>query len=361
MPRVTLCLSMRLLALGAVLLAAPAFAQEAAPPMILHPSELHRVDPARLTQTVRFSGTVEPSRQVELSAQVGGIAEQVLAQVGERVEEGQILIEIATSDLQLQLEAQQASLASTRVQLDSALAALARVNSLSASGVASRTTLDDAQSQVDVLESSILSLEVQVRLAETNLSRATIRAPFAGVVSARNVEAGQLVGAGNKLISIVDLSSVSVEAVAPIIDTLDLAVGQTALLTLPGEAREPMTAAVERINPVADTGTRSLRFYLTLPNPDGLLRGGTFLTGLIELRVAEGALAVPRDAVQRIDGAPQVIVVRDGHAVAQPVDLGPEWSSGALVQILGGLAPGETVVAMPLRGLAPGAAVTVGE
>jgi len=344
-------------------LALPALAQDAARPMILHPSELYRVEPARLTQSLRFSGTVEPSRQVDLSAQVGGLAERVLVQVGERVDEGQVLIEIATADLQLQLEAQQAGLASTRVQLDSARAALARANSLSASGVASRTTLDDAQSQVDGLAASIQSLEIQVRLAQINLDRATIRAPFAGVVSARSVEEGQLVGAGARVISLVDLSTVTVEAVAPIIDTLDLAVGQTALLDLPGEARGPMRAEVERINPVAETGTRSLRFYLSLPNPDGLLRGGAFVTGLIELRVTEGALAVPRDAVQggAVQGGALVMVLRDGVAVAQPVELGPEWSSGALVQILGGLAPGETVVAMPLRGLAPGAAVTIAE
>lgn len=327
--------------------------------MILHPSEVVQIEPMRLTETVRFSGTVAPSRQVDLSAQVSGIAEQVLVRAGESVVEGQILVQIATADLALQLEAQQASLESTRVQLESARAALVRANMLSASGVASRTALDDAQSQVDVLSASLQSLDTQVRLAQFNLARATIRAPFAGVVSSRAVEEGQLVGAGARVISLVDLSTVTIEAVAPLIDTLDLAVGQTAILLPPGAEREELRATVERINPVAESGTRSIKFYLSLPNPDSVLRGGTFVTGTVELRVAEGALAVPRDAIRTGAGGPEVLLVRDGRTVTQPVVAGPAWSSGALVQITEGLAPGDQVVAMALRGLGDGQSVTI--
>lgn len=359
------------LALAGVLAAAlpiPAAAQAAerapaaeAAPMILHPAEIWEVRPQRLTQTVRISGTVQPSRRAELSAQVSGIAEAVQVLPGEAVAEGQVLVEIATADLQLQLEAQQASLASTRVQLQSARAALARANALSASGVASRTALDDAQSQVEVLEASLVSLETQVRLAQTNLARATIRAPFAGVIATRAVEAGQLVNPGAALVSLVDLSTVTVEAVAPLIDTMDLAVGQTAILGLPGEGQGALVALVERINPVAEPGTRSIKFYLTLPNTDGILRGGTFLTGHVELRVAEDALAVPRDAIFQHEGAAHVLVVRDGRAALQAVETGPSWSSGSLVQVTAGLAPGERIVAMSLRGLNPGQAVTLAE
>lgn len=330
-------------------------------PMILHPSEVVQIQPLRLVESVRFSGTVAPVRQVELSAQVAGIAEQVLARPGEAVSEGQVLVQIATADLGLQLEAQEASLASTRVQLDSARAALERANTLSASGVASRTALDDAQSQVDALAASLRSLETQVRLAQTNLERATIRAPFSGVVASRSVEEGQLVSNGARVVSLVDLSTVTIEAVAPLIDTLDLAVGQSAVLMLPGEARPELRATVERINPVAETGTRSIKFYLSLPNPDGFLRGGTFVTGMVDLRVTEGALAVPRDALRDGASGPEVLVVRDGRTEAQPVQTGPVWSSGALVQILDGLSPGDQVVAMALRGLNAGQPVTIDE
>lgn len=360
--------ALALAALIAGLAPAQAAAQAAEPPpalvaqpMILHPAEIWEVRADRLTQTVRISGTVQPSRRAELSAQVSGLAETVHVLPGQSVTEGQVLVDIATADLQLQLEAQQASLASTRVQLQSARAALARANALSASGVASRTALDDAQSQVDVLEASLESLETQVRLAQTNLGRATIRAPFAGVIATRSVEAGQLVGAGATLVSIVDLSTVTVEAVAPLIDTLDLAVGQTAVLALPGERQGTLVAAVERINPVAEPGTRSIKFYLTLPNTDGRLRGGTFLTGHVELRVAEDALAVPRDAIRIHEGAPHVMVIQDGRVALQPVTTGASWSSGSLVQITEGLTPGQRVVAMTLRGLHPGQAVTVSE
>lgn len=330
-------------------------------PMILHPSEVVQIQPLRLTESVRFSGTVAPVRQVELSAQVSGIAEQVLARPGEAVTEGQMLVQIATADLGLQLEAQEASLASTRVQLDSARAALERANALSASGVASRTALDDAQSQVDALAASLRSLETQVRLAQSNLERATIRAPFSGVIAARSVEEGQLVSNGARVLELVDLSTVTIEAVAPLIDTLDLTVGQSATLQLPGESRPELRATVERINPVAESGTRSIKFYLSLPNPDGVLRGGTFVTGSVDLRVTEDALAVPRDALRQGPSGPEVLLVRDGRTVAQPVVTGPVWAAGALVQITEGLSPGDLVVAMALRGLDAGQPVTIEE
>lgn len=325
----------------------------------LTPVEVIQIAPRDLRESLAISGEVKPARQAAVSAQVSGIAGAVRVLPGERVEVGETLLAIDEDDLGQALRTEEATLASQRAQLRAAQSSLVRAMELAVRGAVSQSVLEDAQTAVDALTANVEAAEAGVRLARTSLERATLRAPIAGIIASRNIEPGQLVQVGSPLFEIVDLSTVTVEAMVPLNDTAALYEGQIARLSVPQHPARSFEARVTRSNPRAEAGTRSAVVYLDIDNAQGALRGGMFLTGHIALRSAEDAIALPRGAVAMEGQAASVLMIRDGRMVRRPVTTGREWPSDGLVEITAGLAAGDRVLAMPLRGLYEGDLVRI--
>lgn len=326
---------------------------------LLAPTEVFAAFPSELREALAISGEVKPVRRVVISAQVTGVAGQVTRLPGERVLAGDVLMTVAPEDHSLALQSEEAALGSLKAELRTARAALDRATELTERGVASHAALETATSAVDVLNAAIAAAETRVRQAEVNLGRATLSAPFDGIVASRSVEPGQLVQAGDVLFEIIDLRRVTVEAMVPLTQASNLYPGHIALFWTPEDPARQIAARVERVAPQAVAGTRSVMVWLEIDNRAARLRSGTFLTGEIELRGASARQALPRGAIKGEHGESSVLAIRDGQAVRVPVSLGPEWNGGALVEISGGLEPGELVVALPLAGLAPGDRVAI--
>lgn len=328
--------------------------------MQLHTSEVYEVAPRDLSAAIAFTGSVRPAQNAEISAQVAGIANQVHVQTGDAVAAGDVLVEIDATDLNLQLRQQQSALNSTEIQLNAARQTLERVRSLAERGSTPQASLDAAIADVDGLEASLASLQSQLEQVQTNIGRTIIRAPFDGTVSGRMVEPGQVVNQGAAVISLVDLSRLTVDAMVPLAQTVSIAAGQTAILQVHGLEGSVFEAAVERINPVAEEGTRSVVVHLGLDNPDARLRGGMFVTGRIVTEAASDVIAVPQDAVLGNGGERYVLVVADGEIVRQAVSVEKVWDRLGLVEIADGITAGDAVVALPLSGLEAGQSVVVG-
>jgi multidrug efflux pump subunit AcrA (membrane-fusion protein) len=118
---------------------------------------------------------------------------------------------------------------------------------------------------------------------------------------------------------------------------------------------------VDRINPVANEGSRFIPVHIRLDNLDGRLWGGMFATGSILVREGAGLVALPATAIREDAEGRFVLKLEDGKLVRQPVESGPSWSGGRLVEILNGVAAGDTIVSAPLTELQPDAAVVVSE
>lgn len=327
--------------------------------MQLHPSEIVAVQPQRIEDLVKVTGTIHPAREAAIAAQVDGLAETVAVRPGDHVEAGQLLVEVGTTDLRLQLEQQRSAIRSSRVQLRAAETTLKRTILLFDKGRAAQATLDSAQAEVDQLAAEIATGQSQVELAEANLQRARVTAPFSGIISTRSIEPGQIVSPGTTMLSIVDLSTVRVEVLVPLRDSARIRAGQSVRLTVQGAPTEEFTGKVDRVNPVAEAGTRSIKVYLTLDNADGLLRGGMFVTGSIVVRQDEDVIAVPAAAVQTREDTSYVLAVVDGQVQERPIKIGNEWPATMLVEARTGLADGDVIVGAKLSGLSDGAAVTI--
>lgn len=327
--------------------------------MQLHPLEVLAVQPQRIEDLVKVTGTIHPGQEAAIAAQVSGLAETVTVRPGDHVEAGQLLVEVGTTDLRLQLDQQRSTMASTMVQLRAAETTLERTLALSDKGLAAQTTLDTAQAQVDQLTAALATQQSQVALAEANLLRARVVAPFAGTVATRAIEPGQIVNPGTTMLSIVDLSTVRVEVVAALKDAARIQAGQSVRLTVQGMSADAFTGTVDRVSPVAEAGTRSIKVYLTLDNADGLLRGGMFVTGNIVVQQDDDVLAVPAAAIQTRDDTSYVLAVVDGMLEERSIETGANWPTKALVETRSGLSAGDVIVGTTLSGLSGGTPVVI--
>lgn len=333
-------------------------AAPAAATMQINPDEMTVLQPQRLERRVRVSGTLAPWRSTQLSSQTGGEIQSVTVRPGDTVETGDLLVQIDTENLLLELDQARSNVAATRAQLALAEVQLERVRALVDRGVTTSSNLDEAQSNVTQLTASLNALEDQVAGAELRLRNATVRAPFAGIVSARSVEPGQYVGIGTPLISIVDLSTVELRANAAVADGALLRRDQTVVISVDGVAGRSFDGVVARINPVAEEGTRTIPVYVMIDNPDGILLGGMFASAQVVVDAVEDAIAVPTRALREdVDGA-YILRIEDEALVRQAIETGGTWA-GRLTQITAGLEAGQMVVTAPLPALQPGDSVTL--
>ncbi len=326
--------------------------------MQINTVEMTLIQPQTLERTVKVIGTLDPVRQAQLSAQVSGRIEDVQVRPGDTVAADDLLVQIDIETLTLELDQMRSNAGATKAQLDLAEVQLERVQALIDRGVRTSSSLDEATSNVRGLRASVSALDDQVSGAELRLRNATVRAPFDGVISVRAVEPGQYVNTGTALVTMVDLTSVEMQANAPVAAGSLLARGQTVSVKVDGIPDRTFAGTVTRINPVAAEGTRTIPVYVLIDNADRVLLGGMFATGQIVVAEAPEALAVPTVALREDAKGHHLLVIDGDRLRMQPVETGGEWAHG-LTQITSGLEAGQKVVTAPLPELTDGDAVEI--
>lgn len=327
--------------------------------MQILPSELTEIETMRLRETVKATGALSPSQQAAISAEVSARVTEVPVRPGDRVEEGALLAQLDIEGLTNQLEQQRASAEATRAQLRLAETQLERTRSLLGRGLTPESQLDAGQANVDQLAASLAAQEKGVANAEENLAHARITAPFTGVVSSRSVDPGSYVSVGSPLVALVDLTVLEFEAAVPVRYTPRLAAGQKVELTVEGVGDHGFTGTVDRIAPVAIEGTRMLPVYVSIENPDGLLRGGMFAAGRVVLEETAEAIGIRADALREDDAGTFVLKRQGDRVVRQGVEVARSWEGGRMVEIASGLELGDVIVSQPLDQLRPDTQILV--
>jgi membrane fusion protein (multidrug efflux system) len=327
----------------------------------LAPFEVSNVVPGTLTETLRVTGSLTPSQQVHLSAEVSARLEEVTVREGDSVEQGALLARFDVDSLENQLAQAQSTAEATRVQFNKAQSDFERTETLVERELAAPTALENARSGLEQLRAQLAAQETSVENAQAAVDRARVTAPFDGVIAERQVDPGAFVATGSPLFTIVDLTSLEVEATAPVSISNKITAGQTVELRVEGFGEQTFTGEVERLNPMAISGSRMLPVYITLENTSGALRGGMFATGRITLEEKSDALWVPVEAIREDAQGTFVLTVEDGALARSAVEVAREWDNGAKVEIASGLAPGDTVVSAPLPELRAGQKIALSE
>jgi RND family efflux transporter MFP subunit len=193
--------------------------------------------------------------------------------------------------------------------------------------------------------------------AERQLGDAVIRAPLTGVVSSREVNRGDVVSSGTALFTVIDPSSMRLEASVPSDDLSALRVGAKVEFTVRGYD-QTFTGTIERIAPQADAATRQVPIYVAIPNVGGRLVAGLFAEGRVVSQAASG-LVVPIGAINADGTEPWALRVAGGKTERVTVTLGLRDPRTERVQVVAGLHEGDTLLRGASQGIPPGTAVQV--
>ncbi|MCT9000582.1 MULTISPECIES: efflux RND transporter periplasmic adaptor subunit [Chelativorans] len=321
--------------------------------------EVTTVEPRSMSERVRVSGELQPVNRAVVKAKVSGTVLEVDARPGQAVKSGDVLVRFETEDLQSALVQQDSNLDAARAQLELAEQTLEKTERLAERGYATTAALEKAQSDVTAARANVQGLEAQSETARTALGDAVLVAPFDGIVASRSVEPGETVAANTELMTVVDTSVLEAEVLVSTRDITRLKVEQTAELQVDGLEGSTITGTVDRINPVANEGSRLVPVFIRLENTEGRLWGGMFATGSILVRQEEDVLAIPQTALRDDEEGQHVLKITDGKLVRRPVELGPIWDGGRLVEITSGIVAGDTVLSAPLPELQADMPVTI--
>lgn len=332
--------------------AAPAAAASAAAmaAIELAPGDVAVATRTELSRSLAITGSLKAVQSAMVKAKVAGELKSLLVREGDRVKAGQVLGQIDTTEAQWRLRQAEDQAQAAQSQLDIAQKALDNNRALVNQGFISRNALDNSVSSASGANASLQAARAAAEIARKGVQDGTVRAPIAGLVAQRLVQPGERVGVDARIVEIVDLGRLELEASVAPEDVVQLRVGQLAQVQVDGLA-DPVPARVVRINPSAQAGTRSVLAYLELAASAGSagLRQGLFARGSIELQ-RKPALVVPAAAVRFDQARPYVLAVADGKAVARAVSTGGrgevviDGRVESAVEITGGVEAGTVVL-----------------
>lgn len=323
----------------------------------LLPEDVGLVSTRILLRTIPLTGTIAPLNQTEIKSQQAAEIREVLVREGEPVTRGQIIARLDASELESKLRDKLGALAVGEAQHTLAQKNVANNASLLQRKFISQSAFDDVRSSLDVSEATLVSLRAQVEQARKALRDAVVRSPIDGVVAERIAEPGLAVADNAALFTVQDLSLMNVEALVPANDIPRVRIGQQATVSIEGFGERVFIGKVDRINPSAAKGTRSIVVHVLIANPNGELRGGMFAHGSLAVSDAVTALVVPRTAVREHDGRHSVFVLDGSTLVEQAVVLGVADAASGVVEVKSGLAADAQVVLGPPSNLQSGMSV----
>ena len=313
---------------------------------------------ARIVSGPLISGELRAANEATVRAELGGSVLQVAVEAGQAVRRGTLLGRIETATLDDTRRSAQSALKSAESQLDVARREAERTTQLVAAGALAARDAELARANVTAAEAQVADARARLQTAQKQLGDAILRSPINGVVATRTASVGDVVTPGTVLFTIIEPSSMRLEASVPSDALAALRVGAPVQFTVRGY-ETPFEGRISRISPQADPATRQVPIFVSVDNAGGRLVSGLFAEGRVVSEAAEG-LVVPLNAVNTTDNAPWVLRVAGGKTEKVPVTLGLRDSRTERVQLLSGVTAGDTLLLGAAQGITPGTAVAVG-
>lgn len=290
--------------------------------MDIAPDEVLVLAPRELTLGIAVSGAVRAVESATIKARVPGELQDLQLREGDAVRAGQVVARIDTTETQARVRQAQQQADAARAQMAISQRQFDNNRALVAQGFISKTALDTSQASLDAAKANYEAAVAGADVARKSLADTVLKSPLTGLVAQRFVQNGERVAVEARILEVVNLSQLEVEALVPAAQAARVQVGQVARLALEGGPPN-LQAPVVRISPSAQAGSRAVPVYLAIDNtaPIAGLRQGVFVQGSISVG-AEQALAVPLDAVRTDQAEPYVQVVEDSKVAHRTVKTG---------------------------------------
>ncbi|OGD20963.1 MAG: hypothetical protein A2W03_07585 [Candidatus Aminicenantes bacterium RBG_16_63_16] len=355
-----------LIAAAGMLAAGPACKQAAKPAAKAAvfgaaPVKVFKVGRRRISEKLFYTGTIEARQKINIMPDVGGKIAKIYVNEGDRVAKGQLLAEMDTEAIVLQLKQAEAAQAVAEASYANAKTNLERMDRLSKEKAVSDQQHEQVKLAYDAAAAQLAQAQAGVNLARHALNVSIMKAPFAGVIASKNAEEGDVINpmmgsmsATSGVLTLVDFSRVKIQVEVSGTDIQRIQKGQAALLECPSLPGQTFKGTVSVVNLAADPQTKKFGIELAADNPDLALRPGTFGQVVIEVSTHESALVIPQKSVLENK---YVMVARDGKAVKAEIVLGLQNTT--LVEVTGGLNEGDMVIAEGNFGLEDGAPIEI--
>ena len=309
-----------------------------------------------MTQGLPVSGTLKAVRSAMVKARVAGELVMLEVREGDAVKMGQIVARVDNTEYLARQRQVQQQAEAARAQVEVAQRQFDNNNALVNQGFISKTALDTSIANLNgakaTYQAALFALDVSTKAVDDTI----LKAPLNGLVSQRFVQPGERVAPEARIVEIVDLAQLELEATLTSAEAMSVKVGQTAKLNVEGTAQE-VSARVIRINPSTQTGSRSVLVYLGLQSHP-LLRQGVFVQGNLGTKQVQ-AVVVPLESVRTDKTKPYVQILQEDKIIHLQVALGAKGEAdGKAVMALKEIKEGTLVLAPSAGAVRDGTLVT---
>lgn len=322
------------------------------------PEAITVVTLATLNSGPAISGSLAAEKTASIRSEVSGAVVAVLAEPGARVASGATLARVDDAVVREAYLSAKSAVTQSQLAADIAHREAGRSEKLLAAGAIADNALESAKRNDLAAQAALEDAKARLASAQKNLDNTVIKAPYDGVVSERQVNAGDIVSPGSPLFTLVDPSTMRLEGAVPA-DQLGLVhVGSPVRFSVTGYPGREFTGTITNVYPSADPQTRQVRLYVRIPNAGNGLVAGLYATGRVSSATKQG-LTIPAAAIDQRGVKPVVTRLKNGRAEVVDVSMGMRDEGSEIVEITSGLAAGDTLLIGAAQGITPGAPVKV--
>lgn len=300
------------------------------------------VQPQAFADNLSLSGTIEANEQIEIRSEVSGIIENINFAEGSRVTKGQILFRVNDQELRAQL---------AKVQTNQNLAA---ENERRAKLLLEKEAI--SREEYDMAEADLASAKAESQLMQAQLGKATVRAPFSGIIGLRYVSQGTYVTPSTPIANLVNTDKLKITFAIPEKYSSQIGIGDDLSFTT-SSSEEEHTATIYAIEPGVDISTRTLKMRALADNKEGKLIPGTFANVFLPLAVVNDAIMVPTQALIPIQNGKKIFIAENGKAKEVVVETGARTES--TIRITSGVKAGDTILTSGIMVLRDGSPLNI--
>ena len=322
------------------------------PPLV----KVQRVSLSNAAQEENYSGVVRGRYETNLSFQVGGKIISRDVQTGSLVRAGEVLMTLDPKDIVEQSRSAEAQVASTRAQLQLAKSNLDRYTALFKEDAIAAVVLDQYKTQFDAAQAAYDDAVAQAQQSRNTLDYTTLTANAEGVISAVNAEVGQVVAAGQTVLTLVQTNELEVVVDIPENKISNVQIGQRVSIDF-WATRDIVGGIVREISPMADSASRTFTVKISIPDVRNIQLGMT-ANVLMTSATSTNAIILPLSAIYQTDDAAQVWLVEGGKVSTKKVEVTAFDDNNVQVR---GLKAGDTVVVAGVNKLRDGQEVRTGD
>ena len=318
----------------------------------------------KISEKLYYTGVIEAWKNINITPDVGGKIARIYVEEGERVRAGQLVAELDTRAIRLQLEQAKAALAVAEANHKDAQRNMDRMERLKSENAVSDQQYEKVKLGYEAAEAQLQQAQAAVNLAEHSLDVSLMKAPFSGVVASKNAEVGDVINpmmggfsTSSGVLTLMDFSKVKIEVDVSQQDIVRIKKGQPAQLRVTAIPDRVFQGRVTIVNMTADSLTKKFKVEVMIDNPDLVLRPNTFGEVTLEVSTHEDALVIPQKSV--LEGKYVFLVGENNQAQRKEVNLGLQ--NADLIEILNGLKEGDLVIVEGNYGLEDGAKIDIQE